>query len=274
MPADPRSLKLSELYHSRVATLAERSAANLSSLFAPTPDDDLQSVFASFIPVAGGVVTSAQGAAATLSGAYFRTLAGFETKEALEAAPPAPDNAGFTSDGRPITEVMSSTAPRVFKGLAAGWKFDQAVRVARASFQRAAKTEVMDAAGIELHHQLESSEAVRGWQWASRGTCGACLALDDGSVHSRSERMQRHPNCTCAPLPVFDVEQPVKRETGRERFETMSFDEQNRLLGTEKAELLRIGLIAWDDLISEDHHRLWSDSLVEASLAQVLASAG
>ena len=64
------------------------------------------------------------------------------------------------------------------------------------------------------------------------------------------------------------------RKTGRDRFGALSAAEQNEALGAEKAQLLRMGLIDWRDLIHREHHREWNDSLTERSLRDLLAIAG
>lgn len=273
MPASRRALTLGERFHRNIDDLSRRTSAGAARRFNPPAEVNLGAYFDEFIPVAGGLVGAGQGAAATLAGGYFRGLAFAELGEA-EIAPTMQGNAGFTADGRALEEALAATRAKCLLGLSRGWKLDQARSFARASIDRFSRTEVVDASSLELTHQMQAHDAVLGWRWRSRGTCGACYALDDGSVRPADRVMERHPNCVCIPEPAFDVEETVQRRTGRQRFDDLPFKDQNRLLGTEKAELLRGGLIEWRDLVHRDQHREWTDSLTERSLRDLLAIAG
>jgi hypothetical protein len=273
MPAERRSLVLTERFHRNIDDLALQTADQLARRFNPSPDDELKAYFEEFIGLAATTVAGAQSAAATIAGGFFRGLGSIELGEGV-LAEEMPDNAGATADGRSLEEALGATRAKTLLGLSRGWQPDQARLFARASFGRLARTEVVDAAGLELTHQMQNVDEVQGWRWRSRGTCGGCLALDDGSIRDPSAGMDRHPNCRCLPEPVFDVEERVARPTGHERFAEMTEKQQNELLGAEKARLLRMGLIDWPHLVHREHHREWNDSLTERSLQDVLAIAG
>lgn len=131
-------------------------------------------------------------------------------------------------------------------------------------------TEVMDAASQELTHQMRESRSITGWRWKSRGTCGACLAMDDGSVLPDSRPLNRHPYCQCVPEPVLrGVKERVKRPTGHDRFNELSEAQQNASLGEKKASLLRTGAIAWTDLVSKETSAEWHPVLVETALKEL-----
>lgn len=273
MPAERASLALTDRFHRNIDGLALQTADQIGARFNPSPDEDLKVYFGEFIPLAATLVGGGQSAAATVAGGFFRGLSELELGKP-RLAEELPDNAGATADGRSLEEALGATRARTLLGLSRGWQLDQARSYARASFIRFARTEIVDAAGIELMHQLQNVDRVRGWRWRSRGTCGGCLALDDGSIRSASTPLERHPNCRCLPEPVFKVKERVARVTGRQRFDGLPEKEQNALMGAEKAQLLRMGLIEWDHLVHREHHREWNDSLTERSLRQLLAIAG
>lgn len=273
MPADRRSLALTDRFHRNIDGLSRRVSDELARRFNPDADTDLQSYFDDFIPLAATIVGAGQGTAATLAGGFFDRLRTLELGDG-GLAEGMPDNAGATADGRPLEDALSATRGRTLLGLSRGWKLDQARAFARFSFRRLSRTEIVDAAGLELLHHIQNVDGVRGWRWRSRGTCGGCLALDDGSIRSPGASMDRHPFCECIPEPAFSVRDRVMRKTGRDRFDALSAAEQNESLGAEKAQLLRMGLIDWPDLVHREHHREWNDSLTERSLRDLLAIAG
>lgn len=266
MPANPRSLALGRAYRDGADRTWRATNQAVLALLAGIDTADIGGSFRAVLPNIGAVIRLGQGRAQDLSVAYFRRLAELETGRAAGREPA--DLVGKTVDGRPIGVALAATPAKVVMGLRRGWSTTKALTFARFAFTRTTQTTVMDTARAELRNQMKSPGVV-GWRWRSRGTCGACLALDDGSVRGSGEFMRAHPNCECLPEPGFDVEERIQPETGRERFMGLPKAEQDALLGHEKAELIRTGAIAWSQLVKTEQHKEWRPSITEAPLEQL-----
>lgn len=269
MPANPRSLRLLRTYHDRVAGTAEQISQALEKRLAQANPDELSESLSLAVSDAVSAVSIGQSAVLNLTRGFFRGLSQAET-----GTPELADTEvtpGKTTDGRDLTEVLQATVARTLASVRDGKPPAKALDEAARSIRRFAMTEVMDAARAEMQAQMDASDSVKGWRWASRGTCGACLALDNGSI--RDGALQAHPNCLCVPEPVFDVKEKVKRETGRERFLSLSVEAQDELLG-DKADLVRRNLIPWTALVEFVRHPEWHDHIKEAPLGALLERAG
>lgn len=270
MPANPRSLGLLEAYHEQLASIRKRTAELVVRRYDAIHPEDLSNGFKNFVPDAAQVIEAGQGQAALFSDAMLRGFIRLESGQEEEITEPVEDNAGFTTDGRRLTEVLSAVPAKVFLAIKSGRSVEEAMRFGRFASTRTTVTEVMDAATQELTHQMKQSPLVQGWRWKSRGTCGACLALDDGEILPDGRPLNRHPYCQCVAEPVIrGVREKVQRQTGRERFDELSKTQQDASLGEQKASWLRAGLIAWDDLVSKERSAEWHPVLVETALKEL-----
>jgi hypothetical protein len=224
------------------------------------------------VETGAAVVISAQTAAASLALGYFRTLGSLELGQAPSIAAQRPKNIGFTEDGRAIVDVLGAPRARFFRKLDEGKRFTDLLPEAIEAIGRAAQFEVMDAGQRELAHQVTASDQAVGWRARSRGTCGACLALDDGAHTTR--RPPFHPHCNCTIEVDFGTDGDLGRATGRQRFDALTIDQQDAALGFEKAELLRRNLIDWPDLVAVQTFKEWTPVISEAPLEQLLTIAG
>lgn len=273
MPRNPASLRLSQRYQDAVVRVADGARAQTASLFTDVVDpDDLVESMRALIGQVTETTTVGQDLASDLAAGYFSASAELELGRAL-----MPDrleaNAGFTADGRSVAETFTASRARLFVDLDAGKSLSESLDTARAGFERVARHEVADAAGRELRHLIDTTDEAKGWRAQSRGTCGACLAMDDASVRSDGVFPPFHPGCSCSALVAFDVRERVLPPTGPERFAAMSVEEQDAALGA-KAKLLRAGLIAWGDLVMVERFREWSPVVVERPLGDLLEKAG
>lgn len=269
MPANPRSLSLLEAYHDQLSRLRAQTTQLVVRRHAVINPEDLTAGYQAFVGDAARIIEAGQRQAATYSDALLKGFIRLEAGREEEITEPVEDNAGFTTDGRRLTEVLSAIPAKVFLAIKLGRSTQDALAFGRFAASRTAVTEVMDAASQELAHQMKESPSVAGWRWKSRGTCGACLAMDSGEVRSVAQPLNRHPYCQCVAEPVVrGVRERVKRETGHERFEAFPETKQDDLLG-KKALLLRAGAIAWDDLVSKDTSAEWHPVLVETALKEL-----
>lgn len=271
MTSNPKSPRLTKLYQDRAVALAERvqrAARRLVVISEADPTEAWRTVIES----TSNLVTAAQTASSGLALGYFRALGTLETGSVVEVADPRPNNAGFTDDGRTLAEALVAPRARFFRKIDEGHKVPDLLRESVESVGRIAQFEVMDAGQRELAHQVQQSDRASGWRTLSRGTCAACLAIDDGSVTSR--RPPFHPHCNCVIEVEFGKGEEPRRATGRQRFEALSVEQQDAALGFEKAELLRRRLVSWEDLIAVQTFKEWTPVITERPLESLLAIAG
>lgn len=271
MASNARSVALAAAYQERVVAIADRTQRAARGLVVVDPDDPAAS-WQRILEQVTQLVSAAQSASSTLALGYFRAMGTLELGAPPELGEVRPNNIGFTEDGRSITDALGAPRGRFFKKLDEGLDFADLVPETIESVGRMAQFEVMDAGQRELAHQVAQSDQAQGWRSRSRGTCGACLALDNGSNISR--RPPFHPHCVCVMEIDFGTDDEVTRPTGAQRFDALPSEQQNDALGFEKAELLRRRLISWDDLVAINTFKEWTPVITEAPLESLLAIAG
>ena len=271
MPASQQSLRLLDGYHDRLVSLRDRTALVVDSLYR-IDETDLSGSFNAFVRGASRTITAGQANARLLTDSFLTNYIGTETGTKGNLEDPVPDNEGFTTDGRPLRDAMGAIPAKVFLALKQGQPMDKALAYGRFAAARFVWTEVMDAANQELTHQMDALDEVKGWRWKSRGTCGACLASDNGRVYPTSRPLNRHPSCQCVSEPVLDVKERVPRETGIERFKAMPEKQQDASLGKGLADLVRKGAVAWNELISVENPHEWHPLVVVTTLKEATSN--
>lgn len=243
---DRTSLRLLERFHDTTASLSERTARAVERLLVPH-EDTLAADLRAFVEDALPIWTAAQTAAIDLAGAFFEVYGSYETDDEVQVVERIPLT---TRNGVTLEESLVGIPANVYTKLKEGSSFNEALHYGHASAVRLIQTEVMDAAQRELSSQMKASPLCDGWRWKSRGTCGACAAMDSGERLPDGAPLNRHPNCRCIAEPTFrGVRERIQRETGRERFLRAAVAVQNEMFGAEKAELVRTGVIAWEALV-------------------------
>jgi hypothetical protein len=273
MPANPSSLDLLERYHDQLIALRDRTARVVDGLYQTVDPRDLGNTFQGFVRGAQTMTEVGQAQAKLLASAFIASYVTSETGTAAEIVEAAPNNEGFTTDGRSLGEAMGAIPAKVYLALKQGRSVQQALVYGRFAVNRFVQTEVMDAASQEMSHQFQELDLVQGWRWKSRGTCGGCLAMDNGKRFDAARPLNRHPNCRCIAEPVLNVPQSVQRDTGRERFFSLSEPEQDAALGKGIADLVRRGAVAWADLASTERPHEWHPLVVAATLKEVAEAA-
>lgn len=106
--------------------------------------------------------------------------------------------------GRPIGELLGPVASKVYLALSQGMTLDEALEVGRHATSSIAESFVRDASRSALSSSFERSDAIVGFRWVSRGTCGACMGADTGEDLPPGFSLNVHPNCQCIAEPVFE----------------------------------------------------------------------
>lgn len=207
------SVVLSETYGDTVERLSDATATSvLSELERVEPDEngELQRSFVIFVARAAAALEVGQRAALEAAAGYVRA-AGAELGHAITPARTS-DVVGFDPFGRTVGELLGTVPAATYTILGQGRPLPEALEIASVTARALAVSVVRDAAREALSRTFASAPEVRAWKWLSRGTCGACMAADDGSDREPGPPMLVHPNCQCVAEPVFEP-QPALEAT-------------------------------------------------------------
>lgn len=236
-------------------------------------EDQLADGLRGFVGQGAELVAVFQQQVADLTFDYVRDLSRLELGK-VAVADQLEANAGQTFDGRPLTAALSATPAKVLLALKQGKPLAEALRFGRFAVARLTQTEIMDAARIELQHQLENGDRVKGWRWRSRGTCGACLALDNGSTRKPGDPLEGHPYCQCIQEVAYSVKERAQRETGHARFAQLDDQAKVAAVGKTAAALLGAGLVKLDDVVATQSSREWRGMVTLATAEDLTRKAG
>ena len=244
MPANPRSLRVTEAFRNRIFAVRSRLERQATDRWPGIEDD-----FTPWLAATAAATAGAQREAIRATSGY---LAAYLTSELGRRAQPPPLKAdryvGIAWDGRPLTEALESPLIGVRSDLADGVEPEEAlraglvraVRMVGLDFDHAHRSALMDA--------VREDERFEDWERLTRGTCGACLALSSFG----GPQFPVHPGCACIPQPVVaGVVKTVAVPTGEELFASKTPEEQDASLGPGAAEAVRNGEITLDELVGE-----------------------
>lgn len=262
MPAEQASVALTSAFRARLVELRRRAIVAVDASWL-LELGELEESFLAWLARASAVIGAVQEQTAALSVAYVAAYVASELGEPEEPAPVDPaDVAGVTMDGRPIAEVLRPALFTVKAVLAAGRSFEEASSAGRSRALRNTTTEVAAAADSALDDALEAEPRIAGWRRVtSARPCGACMGAATGAIQKKRSVLLRHPHCSCTKEPVVrGVRERIRRPTGKELFDRLSTEEQNRLFagrgGADKAELVRSGAVDVSELVSVDRQAL------------------
>lgn len=202
---------------------------------------------------------------------------------------------GNLADGSPLSELLdtlpgdagSRLEQAVVDGVAKGRSARQIVSSARdalgGTLSRAltiARTEVNRAHREATRLSYEANTAVvAGWTWTAaldRRTCAVCWAMH-GTKHPVSDRLDGHPNCRCAMIPVTRSwehlgaqgvdETRLELEDGADAFARLPENDQLAVLGRKKLDAYQRGDLSLGDLVGRDEHPRWGSMRRERSVA-------
>lgn len=277
MPANPRSLAITDAYRSQLVALRTQTATMATNAWAMVSIDDLERTVRQWAAITGEVVARGQFAAASLTGTYLAAYIASETGR--PARPHAVDTASYegkTEDGRPVADLLAGASIAVRVALSYGRRRDQALSAGLVRGIRGASGQVLAAGRSAMDDLTQADQQIIGWRRVtSSDACGVCLAAATGAIQSDSELLLCHDSCRCCKEPVVrGVAENVGRPTGTQIFDEMSTDEQDALFsgrgGAAKADLIRSGDVALADLIQTVPQASRPDQLVEAPLAALV----
>lgn len=264
--------------------------------------DRLEAGLRTFGPDAAAEVLDAQRLAVRAAQAHAGELiegqlpdgivAGFEAmpEEALA------DLIGFAGDGSPLEHLFGGLPGQaggaleraITSGLAQGLGPRQIAAKARAavgqSLNRAltiTRTEMLRSYRESTGRLLEANpDVAAGWTWwcaCDRRSCAVCWTMH-GRQFPADQRLDGHPNCRCAMVPLtaswahlgLDAEETrIESETGDELLARADRDTQRAVLGPGKLDAFERGELDLGDLVARDSSPQWGTMRRERSLSEV-----
>lgn len=279
MPANQRSVVITDAYRRQLLTVRERTAGMLADRWRMIDWGDLDGSFRRWLPQAAAVLQSGQAVAAGLAAPYLSAFMSSELDETTTTpAVDAPSIAGTTRDGRPIIASLAGAMVATKMAILHRRPQPEALRAGLQQVVRSGRYEVADAGRRALGEAMATEERVVGWRRVAHlRACGACLADASGRVHPPESALRIHSACSCSQEPVVrDVAERVRRPTGRETFDAMSIEEQDRLFagrgGAAKAELVRSGAVSFEALITTETSHASGLFITETPLRQLVSA--
>lgn len=270
MPASPLSLRVTDAYRARLAALRLNALRRTGEGWREISIDLLERSYERWLETTTAALTVVQQQGARASDGY---LAAFLTTElGVRAAPrgAADEYAGKSRDGRELAEALAPPLLTVKQRLAQD--SDDAGAALRAGLARALRVVVLDTAWAPrqaLTDLMASDDRVIGWRRVTSGNaCGACLGAATGAIRKTDSVPDAHAHCRCTAEPVIrGVREHVARPTGADLFASKTPLEQDQLLGADKAELVRSGVITLPDLVAVSPMATEPGHITEAPLA-------
>lgn len=243
MPAQRRSLQLTEAYRRRLLQLSTRAEDTARRTWPSIEQLDSTN----WPEQTASALTRLQTEGVRLTAGY---LAAFMRSESGRGTVPAIDSrlyAGLSRDGRPLSEALRSPIIGVLAALKEGRPPSTALNLGFVRAKRMVSFEAIQASRDALTDAIEASDRLTGWQRNVAGTCAACMALSG----SQGPRFEVHPGCECVPMPtVKGVAQKIALPTGAALFAALTKEEQEAKIGPEAAQLVRDGEADLKDFVS------------------------
>lgn len=260
VPASPRSFSVTAAYRQRVTAIRGRVQAQARREWPTIEGFDTSRWPDRMAVVVAGAQTEAVRAAAGYLTAYLTSETGWRARAITVDSR---RYAGVSRDGRPLTEALQSPLIGVRAALADGKTAEVALAYGLQRATRMVGIDVDHAHRVALTDTIEADDRFAGWQRATAGTCGACMALSGQGGGA----FRVHPGCSCTPQPVVrGVEDRFPLPSATDLFARLTPAEQDAQFGQAKAEALRTGAIAFADLIAVSEIETAENFVTEAPL--------
>jgi len=266
MAAHPQSLAITDTYRRHLvslAAIATRAARTQWEIIDPA---NLDRGHAEWVARTAPALAALQAAGVRLTAAYITAFLRSELRHPV--APPTLDEARYVAlsrTGKPLAAALTGTLITAKVAIADGTDPRTALDHAASQARRVAGTETTAAARAALGDTIATDPRIVGWQRATGGGCGACLAAAT-RTYGPDEPLQVHDNCRCTAEPIVaDVPDTTPRPDGFALFDRMSAEQQDRALGP-AADLVRSGRVALTDLLAVSPMAAIADQITQAPL--------
>lgn len=265
MPVTDRSIRVTDAYRRRLLAL-QRRAALLSRWDVTVRDVD--GTGQAWVARATVALEAIQAAGVTLTSGYLTAYIASETARVAQPVAVRSETVGQAQDGQPLAKSLAAALITVKAALKDDREPATALRMGENRASRLIQSAALSAPRSALHASIDDDPRLGGWRRVTFGGCGACLAAADGKIQAPGARLKVHDHCRCVAEPVVTGTRELAwRPTGRQIFDGMTPAQQNRLLGDEKAGLIRTGQVPFERLIQPQPMAIAPDGITERPLA-------
>lgn len=266
MPANARSLVITDRYRERLRLMQRSAAQNARAQWQQVTLDDLDATTERWAGSVALLIEETQRGSVNLTAAYIAAYVGSELGRA-QLIPTITQQVGIAEDGRPLVQALDVAKIGTRVALKAGHDSTTSLDHGLGRGVRLAIAALAFAPRAALVNGMKEHERVVGWRRVTFGGCGACLAAATGAIHATDELLEVHDNCQCTMEPVVrDVPDRERRPTGEAMFAALSPAEQDRRLGPKTAEMIRSGQASFADLITHSPMATVPDQITQAPL--------
>jgi hypothetical protein len=260
VPAQLRSVSVTAAYRDRVTGIRARVIQRAQREWPAITDLDQTG----WVDRMATVVAAAQAEGVRAAAGYLTAyLTSEQQRPARAIRIDASRYAGVSRDGRALRDALRSPLIGTYAALKDGRPPEDALRIGLARATRMVSIDVDHANRTALLDAIAADDRFAGWERATAGTCGACMALS-GTTGSR---FRVHPGCNCQPQPIVaGAPNNFPLLTGVELFRRMTREEQDAQFGPDKADALRTGAVLLADLVAISELETQDDFVTEAPL--------
>ena len=264
MPGAARSLRVTDAYRRRLLALQTR-AKQLGRWTVGV--EDIDGTGQAWIGQTVAALEVVQRAGVTLTAGYVTAYIASETRRPAQPAVVHTESVGQAQDGQPLAKSLAAALITVKAALRDNREPATALRMGENRATRLIQSAALSAPRAAMHATVEQDPRLGGWRRVTFGGCGACLAAADGIVYGPDTPLKVHDHCRCVAEPVvMGVGEREWRPTGKQIFDAMPPEQQNALLGDEKAALVRSGQVAFERLIQPQPMAIAPDGITERPL--------
>jgi SPP1 gp7 family putative phage head morphogenesis protein len=200
------------------------------------------------------------------------------------------DMVGLTADGSPLLDLLTASWPNsvdqmtkaLLNGTAQGWNPRKTARAMAdgtdtslnrmMTIARTEQIRVYRTSSLERYRESGVVAGFRRLAAKQERTCMACL-IEDGRYYSLDEadEFEDHINGRCAMVPITQGHQGDDPgvTSGREWFEGLDDEAQQRIMGAEKWQAWQDGEFGLDDMVKRTRDDTWGTSLGMRSLEEL-----
>jgi hypothetical protein len=175
------------------------------------------------------------------------------------------------------TGTLDRVIEQIISGVGQGFNPQKIARLIQDAFGGGLTDALRNMRTVQLWSYRDSAKAnytaagITQWQWWAElddVCCMSCVS-QHGSIHDMSETLDDHYNGRCAMLPYIEGLSPTE-QTGQAWFDSLSEQEQRKLMGPGKLEAYKAGQFTFDKLSKQVDNDVYGTMRTEAPLIDLI----
>jgi hypothetical protein len=175
------------------------------------------------------------------------------------------------------TGTLDRVIEQIISGVGQGFNPQKIARLIQDAFGGGLTDALRNARTVQLWSYRDSARAnytaagITQWVWWAElddVCCMSCVS-QHGSIHDMSETLDDHYNGRCAMLPYIEGLSPTE-QTGQSWFDSLSEQEQRKLMGPGKLEAYKAGQFTFDKLSKQVDNEVYGTMRTEAPLIDLI----